>query len=78
MTMRCLSLTTLTFILTWSCAMAIELPPNPVGDATLPLAAFGAFESDRGHFDVVLRAFPHGMSEAVRAFNQHLLLAWGK
>ncbi len=32
-----------------------------------------AIESDSGHFDVVLRAFPRGMGEVVRAFNQHLI-----
>jgi len=37
------------------------------------LVKIQAVESDRGHFDVVLRAFPRGMGEAVRAFNQHLV-----
>ncbi len=32
-----------------------------------------AVGSHRDHFDVVLRAFPRGIGEAVRAFNQHLV-----
>ena len=37
------------------------------------LVKIHAIESDSGHFDVVLRAFPRGVGEVVRAFNQHLI-----
>jgi hypothetical protein len=37
------------------------------------LVKIHAIQSDRGHFDVVLRAFPRGVGEVVRAFNQHLV-----
>lgn len=32
-----------------------------------------AIESDPDHFDVVLRAFPRGIGEAVRALSQHII-----